>query len=44
MPLPLSRKENDSSDGFEVYCKPDEKELNRCYEIGRDVARRVKTL
>ncbi len=32
------------SDGYEIYYKPDEAELGRLYEIGRDVARRIKNL
>jgi flavorubredoxin len=32
------------NDGFEVYYKPDGNELERCFEMGRDIARRVKAL
>jgi flavorubredoxin len=32
------------SGGYEVYYKPDEAELKRFYELGQDVARRVKAL
>ncbi len=31
-------------DGFEVYYKPDNDELQRCTELGRELARRVKAL
>jgi hypothetical protein len=32
------------NEGFEVYYKPDDKELQRCTEMGREIARRVKSL
>ncbi|MDI6896999.1 FprA family A-type flavoprotein [Methanocella conradii] len=32
------------NEGFEVYYRPDEKELQRCAEMGRELARRVKSL
>jgi len=32
------------NDGYEVYYKPDEAELKKCYEIGRDIARRIKSM
>jgi flavorubredoxin len=32
------------NEGFEVQYKPDENELQRCTEMGRDLARRVKSL
>jgi len=31
-------------DGFEVYYKPDNNELQRCTDMGRELARRVKAL
>jgi len=32
------------NDGFEVYYKPDMTEIERCTEMGREIARRVKSL
>ncbi len=32
------------NDGYEVFYKPDDKELQRCTEMGRELARRVKAL
>jgi hypothetical protein len=32
------------NEGFEVYYKPDDEELEHCTEMGREIARRVKSL
>ena len=32
------------NDGYEVLYKPDAAELKKCYELGQDVARRVKAM
>jgi len=32
------------NDGFEIYYRPDSAELKKCYELGQDIARRVKAM
>lgn len=32
------------NEGFEVHYRPDGSELDRCFEMGRDLGRRVKAL
>lgn len=32
------------NDGYEVYYKPDDNEVDKCYNMGRDIAKRVKGL
>lgn len=32
------------NEGFEVHYRPDESELDRCFEMGKDLGRRVKNL
>ena len=32
------------NDGFEIYYRPDGAELKKCYELGQDIARRVKAM
>jgi hypothetical protein len=32
------------NEGYELLYKPDAKELEKCYAIGQDIARRVKAM